>query len=125
MDVATAAAMAQLTQQVESLQGRLAALTLQQAAATAEPDGGVNTPHVQPGRLAIDARQLNKPDVFTAEDKKCREWEIVFRSYATLANPALEFLLRKAEALKTPIVMTTLVEAERRAGCAVKRLTRW
>ena len=40
----------------------------------------------------------------------------MLRSYATLANPALEFLLRKVEALKTPIVMTTLVEEERRAG---------
>ena len=38
------------------------------------------------------------------------------RPYATLGNPALDFLLRKAEALKAPIAMTTLVEEVRRAG---------
>ena len=91
MDPAVTAAMNALTQQVESLHSQLAALTLQQAAATAEPAGGDETPLVRPGRLAVDARQLNKPDVFHGEDEKWRDREIVFRSYATLANPSFYF----------------------------------
>ena len=63
--------MTQLTQQVESLQSQLAALTLP---ATPEPTSEGNTSPVRPGRLAIDARQLNTPDVFHGEDKKWRDW---------------------------------------------------
>ena len=59
---------------------------------------------------------MNKPDVFHGEDNKWRDWEIVFRSYATFANPDLEGLLRQAESLKAPIVLSTPSEKDRRAG---------
>ena len=70
MDAAIAAAMTQLTQQVESLQSQLAALTLQQATATPEPVGGDESPLVRLGRIAIDARQLNKLDVFHGKTER-------------------------------------------------------
>ena len=109
MGPVTEAAFQQLTQQMQqAMPAQMAAVQLQQAATTPEPDGGDNTPQSRPGRLSVDARELNKPDVFP--------WEIVFRSYAPLANPYLEGLLRQAEPLTAPKMLSTPSEKDRRAG---------
>ena len=50
------------------------------------------------GGLSIDARQIGKPEIFDGTGSKFRDWSIVFRSYATLANPLLGDLLRRADA---------------------------
>jgi len=109
-----AAQIQQLQDQLTAMAAQMAALQLQQAQATPSP--GADPAPAGSSRLNVDARQLNKPDVFTGEDKKWRDWSIVFRSYATLANPDLEVLLKQAESLTDPIIMSTLSDKDRRAG---------
>ena len=120
MDATTATAFAQMNQAIQDLTAQMQQMQLSQAQATPAPgDPGNAGPVAAPtsgGRLNVDARQLNKPDVFHGEDKKWRDWEIVFRSYAVLANPELETLLRHAESLKDPIEMGTLTPKEKLAG---------
>ena len=48
-------------------------------------------------RLTVDARQLQKPDIFEGEDKKWKDWSLIFKSYAGLANPDIPAIMKKAE----------------------------
>ena len=48
-------------------------------------------------RLGIDARQLGRPDKFDSSDAKFKDWSIVFRSYASLANSEIPVVMKAAE----------------------------
>jgi len=72
-----------------------AATTAATAAAAAVPlDGGGGA---QPRPMGIDTRQLSKPEQFKGEALQWREWSLIFRSYASIANKRLGTLMRAAE----------------------------
>ena len=48
-------------------------------------------------RLGIDARQLGRPEKFDGTDSKFKDWSIVFRSFASLANSEIAVVMKAAE----------------------------
>ena len=106
MDPEVQRAFTQMQEQIRQLTAQLAGA--QAGAAPAFPP--------REPQLSVDARQLGKPEVFTGEDKKWRDWEIIFRSYATLVNSRLGDLMRQAESSPIAVDMPAMSDEERRAG---------
>ncbi len=71
--------------------------------------GGKGAP-AAPRLLGIDARQLPRPEIFEGDDRKWKDWSVVFRSYASLAHPSLSQLMLDSEQAPkdTPILNATL-----------------
>ena len=79
---------------------------------------GVNT---NATRLGIDARQLGRPDKFDSSDAKFKDWSIVFRSYASLANSEIAVVMKSAE-LGEPVSNAELSEERRQASVELYHL---
>ena len=80
-------------QQVQDQQARALEAQAQRPQRGDRGDGGGGPQR----RLGIDARQLPRPDVYDGEDKKWKDWSIVFRSYASLANERIGPLIQRTE----------------------------
>ena len=72
-------------------------------------------------RLGIDARQLGKPDKFDSTDAKFKDWSIVFRSYASLANSEIAVVMRASE-LGEPVRNDELPDERRQASVELYHL---
>ena len=72
-------------------------------------------------RLGIDARQLGRPDKFDSTDVKFKDWSIVFRSYASLANADIAAVMKSAE-LGEPVRNADLSDERRQASVELYHL---
>ena len=75
-------------------QQQVAMIQLQQ---DAQGKGGGKGYGISSTRLGIDARQLGRPDKFDGVDSKFKDWSVVFRSFASLANSDIAAVMKDAE----------------------------
>ena len=83
-------------------------------AALAKGAGKGKTP-TRPG-LGIDTRLLGKPETFTGEEAKFKDWTTITRSYCALVNPLLRLEIKDAETSQVPILRVNLGDEEAEAS---------
>jgi len=112
-DAAAAHAQAQTAEQ------RAVAAETAAAAATAAGlgVGGTTAPTTTRPRVGIDTRNIGKPESFSGEDSRWRDWAVVFRSYSCLVNPRLEPLMKDAERRLDPALKSLLATDEDKGAC--------
>jgi hypothetical protein len=104
-----------MEQQIQQLGAAVA--ELQQRLAEAEARGAAAGQRAEP-RVGVDTRSLGKPQAFDGSDARWRDWSVVFKSYATLVNPALTVAMREAEVSDTPALRELEPTEARRIAAA-------
>jgi hypothetical protein len=95
-----------VTQQYQDLAARFerAGETINQLQAELQQQRAAGVPVGRPPAAhGLDTRNLGKPDVFSGETSKWRDWSIVLRSYISAADHNATALLAHAETSREPV----------------------
>ena len=89
----------ELATAVQSVQAQLMVSEAARSNLQAQVERSVRTTGER--KIGVDTRNLGRPSQFNGTDSACRDWSVVFRSYAALVHPALEDEMQRVERLTT------------------------
>ena len=71
----------------------------------------------------MDTRTLGKPDQFSGEQAKGRDWKVVTWAYAAAVHPQLANLMRVAVTSRDPVLAAVLVDEQQRSATRLLALS--